>query len=397
MEPQILEERGEDIREQASALLQTGERYALAGQGRRAETILVQVWTLSAAQAPDLANAAAWEVAWLLVRRGAYAEAAEWFHVVGALPTRASPLWRTAQHALVYLCLGRTSSGAAAAAPPLPPPFVPPGAAPDPPVADDGHPPAVALPRLQVTNLGCFQIVRGATIVPSNPAHTMIALFRYLLTRHHHTASKEELMDLFWPDVAPRQAANSLHAAVSTLRQHLDPDRGSYLLFEDDRYVINPYVPLEDDCSAFTQRSEEGEQYWQAENLRGAQQAYLQALSSYQGDYYVARRDRAWAINVQEQLLSRYLVVLDHLGQIYITQRRFEEAVTCYEHLLARDDYREDAHEQVMRCYGQLGRRGDALRQYERCVTILATELGLEPRSELQDLAREITGDRGGG
>ncbi len=45
-----------------------------------------------------------------------------------------------------------------------------------------------------------------------------------------------------------------------------------------------------------------------------------------------------------------------------------------------------------MRCYWQLGRRGEALRQYERCAALLERDLGLAPMPELQDLHRLIAG-----
>ncbi len=58
--------------------------------------------------------------------------------------------------------------------------------------------------------------------------------------------------------------------------------------------------------------------------------------------------------------------------------------------VLERDGYREDAYCQLIRCYWQLGRRSEALRQYERCVTILRRDLGLEPMPEIQELYRAI-------
>jgi DNA-binding SARP family transcriptional activator len=81
---------------------------------------------------------------------------------------------------------------------------------------------------------------------------------------------------------------------------------------------------------------------------------------------------------------------------VLIAQGLFEQAIECYQRLLERDSYREDAHGQLMRCYMQLGRRGAAVQQYERCAALLAAELDLEPMPEIQDLYRLIvsTGER---
>ncbi len=45
-----------------------------------------------------------------------------------------------------------------------------------------------------------------------------------------------------------------------------------------------------------------------------------------------------------------------------------------------------------MRCYWRLGRRGEALRQYEHCAGLLAKDLGLEPIREIRILYQEIAG-----
>jgi DNA-binding SARP family transcriptional activator len=381
MERHTIVEQQEDIQELAIVLLEQAERCALTGLLQYAETNLNHVWTISVEQAPDLANAAAWELAWLSVRRGAYTEASSWFCRIGAPLLRKSQLWPAARQAMVQICRRLANELAEPAVTPQPS-HLRSLSAYDLPTFD--------LPLLDVMNLGRFRIVRAGIELSACPAHKAIALFRYLLTRSHRTAHKEELMELLWPDTHAREATNSLHVAVSMLRRYLDPPTGSYLLFEDDRYTINPHAPVADDYATFQQLSDAGEQCWRADDICGAQRAYARAIACYQGDYYVNPRDLSWAIRVQEQLLSRYLTVLDHLGRIYIAQGHLEQAVECYVRLLERDSYREDAHAQLIRCYLRLDRRADALRQYERCTTVLANDLGLEPMPEIQALYRDI-------
>jgi DNA-binding SARP family transcriptional activator len=384
MEWHMIEEWPEDIRELATELLQHGERCALAGLLQQAEAILAQVWMITEERAPDLANAAAWEVAWLLMRRRAYVDATEWFSRIVAPLARESHLWPAAQQALVQICFMLADKLSERAATPHLALRAQPISAHDPPLFE--------LPPLKVMNLGRFQIVRAGTVLPLCPMHKAIALFRYLLTQYRRVAHKEELMELLWPDARPREAMNSLHVAVSTLRRYLDPLTGSYLLFEDGRYMINPGASVEDDCIAFQQLNDEGEQYWEAGDLIRAQQAYIGAVACYQGDYYVDNRDFAWAVTEQERLLVHYLSALDHLGQIFITRGHFQPAIECYQRLLDRDGYREDAHCQLMRCYWQLGRRSEALQQYKRCTTILKNDLGLEPMQGTQAVYRAISG-----
>jgi DNA-binding SARP family transcriptional activator len=359
--------------------LRQSEGFVLAGLFQEAETLLTQIWAAVEGRDRTLTNRTAWDMAWLLVRMGRYAGAAEWFSRVGALPVGESALWPAAQQAQVLMCqllarqalettsLVRPALGVSAVLPP-----------------------ASTFPTLKVTNLGRFKIARDGQELPNCKARKAIALFRYLLTRPPRGARKDELMDLFWPDARPQDAAHSLHVTVSALRRHLDPPHGSYLLFETDRYMLNPEASIEDDSWLFWKLSEVAEHCWRANDIAGAEQAGARAIALYQGDYYVDSYDLAWALIEQEKLLGRYLTILDRQGQILIALERYEHAIDCYRRVIECDSYRENAHCQLMRCYWLLGRRSEALQQYKRCSTILANELGLEPMPETQALYQRI-------
>jgi hypothetical protein len=57
---------------------------------------------------------------------------------------------------------------------------------------------------------------------------------------------------------------------------------------------------------------------------------------------------------------------------------------------LALDPLREETHRTLMRLYARQGRLGDALRQYQTCVSVLHGELGVEPAQETRRIYREI-------
>ncbi|HMQ29948.1 MAG TPA: BTAD domain-containing putative transcriptional regulator [Chloroflexaceae bacterium] len=344
----------------APELLRQAEQLALDGRLAEARELLVRAWMRG--PGADQASRVAWELALLAARLGRLEEAAGWFGRVAAPPPRPSPLWPEARQALVELCRrAATPAGG-------------PGAQPEP------------LPPLRVINLGRFQVLRGDQALPACKLHNGAAVFRYLLSRRHWTAHREELMELFWPDVAPRRAAHSLHVAVSALRAFLNRDDGNYVLYEGRHYLINPAAAVADDSSAFEQLCDEGDLARQAGAVEAARRAYASATSAYVGDYAADDRDLPWVTARREGLLARYLDALDHLGQILAAEGALDAALDCYRRLLDRDEYREDAHYKLISCYLRLGRRAEARRQYERCVAILAADLGLEPGPEMREL-----------
>ncbi len=379
----------EDGPEAARELLRRGERCAVAGQVRQAEALLVRAWTLTAGRDPEPASAAAWGTAWLFARAGDYTAAAVWFRRVLAPPAAGSALWPAARQTLVELCQGLARAKGDAPQPRA--------ARPAPPMT----PRAPALPPLDIGSLGRFQILRDGRPLPASRARKATAILRYLLIQPHRSAHKDELADLFWPDSPPREAAHSLHVAVSALRRHLDPPAGagaagrepaSYLLFADGHYRLRTDAPIAEDRERFLRLCEEGERAWGARDSERAWQVYGEAVAGYGGDYYLDEAAPDWALAERERLLSRYLTALDRLGRLAAARGLHEPAAECFRRLLERDGYREDAHAQLMRCYWQLGRRGEALRQYERCAALLERDLGLAPMPELQDLHRLIAG-----
>jgi pimeloyl-ACP methyl ester carboxylesterase len=62
--------------------------------------------------------------------------------------------------------------------------------------------------------------------------------------------------------------------------------------------------------------------------------------------------------------------------------------------LLALDPLQEPVHRTLMRLLSQLGQRGAALRQYQHCVSVLRSELGVEPEAETRQLYQQILQQR---
>ncbi|HWQ15997.1 MAG TPA: BTAD domain-containing putative transcriptional regulator [Roseiflexaceae bacterium] len=355
----------------AAGLLVRGERHALAGRLAQAERLLAEAWEFARGADPPVADAAAWALGWLLVRRGAFAEAGGWFGRVCGTPANGRAFWPFAREQLTLLC-------ARAAREPAPASVVPAGA---------------PLPPLRVIGLGRFQLARGGEPLPACKTRRSVSILRYLLTRPHRAASKAELMELFWPGADSRQASHSLHTAISNLRQYLDCGGESYVLFQGGRYCINPRAQVDDDCAAFLQLLDEAGRHRALGDEPAAERAYLQALACYAGDYYVDEHELEWAATERERLRVRQLAALEQLARLYAAQSRVEEAIDCCQRLLARDAHREDIHALAMRCYWRLGRRGEALRQYERCADALVHDLGIAPAEPLRDLYRAILAD----
>ena len=92
-------------------------------------------------------------------------------------------------------------------------------------------------------------------------------------------------------------------------------------------------------------------------------------------------------VRAREDLAASVIAVLETLVAVAPTA---EAAIPCAELLLRRDPLREDVHRRLIRLYAEVGRRSDALRQYDVCRSRLEQDLGVEPLVETALLAAAV-------
>ncbi len=120
------------------------------------------------------------------------------------------------------------------------------------------------------------------------------------------------------------------------------------------------------------------------------------ALDRYQGDFLAGFTVRdaptfeEWALTRQEQLRELALHGLHNLVIQYTLYDDYRAAIRASEHLLAVDPWREEAHRQQMLLLAHSGQPQAALAQYQRCLRVLADELGIEPMPETTELYERI-------
>ena len=103
--------------------------------------------------------------------------------------------------------------------------------------AEQAVPPA---DQLYATFFGTFGLQRGGARLALGRERPILELCRYLVARAGQPVSRDELLELLWPEAAETRATHRLHVAVSGLRRLLDVPGSSrsVLTLEDDSYLI---------------------------------------------------------------------------------------------------------------------------------------------------------------
>ena len=244
---------------------------------------------------------------------------------------------------------------------------------------------------LSVHLLGPLRVTLADRPVESWSSGRGRAIFKYLLAHRGQSASRDLLMDLFWPDAAPEAARNSLNVAVHSLRQALRAASDmQVVLFQEGAYRLNPELTIWVDVEAFERHVADGRRLEAAGQLVAATAEYEMATGLYQGDFLADDPYEEWSLLARERLRVAYLDTLDRLAQLYFSQGQYAACAALCQRTLAYDNCREDAHCRLMRCYSRQGQQHLALRQYQTCVEALRVELDVEQAPTTIDLYERI-------
>jgi tetratricopeptide (TPR) repeat protein len=118
--------------------------------------------------------------------------------------------------------------------------------------------------------------------------------------------------------------------------------------------------------------------------------AYREAVDLYGEGLLPEDRYEEWAIARSDELQLGFVAAIEELASMLEARGELDSATRAVRRLVAEEPSREEAHARLIRLYALAGRRGDALRQYEKLRELLAAELGTEPSPEMQRLYEEV-------
>jgi two-component SAPR family response regulator len=247
---------------------------------------------------------------------------------------------------------------------------------------------STSLPRLEICALGTPQVLKGGTPVGKREWQTAAAeeLFFYLLA-HPDGQPREQITDVFWPDLPPAKAKSTFHVTVYRLRRatHMELltfDRSS------GTYGLNPEAHYWYDVEEF----EKLLQMAPGSGESGAE-ALRQAIALYRGEYMEGFYSD-WYLPKRRRLEEQYLDALSELAHWCTDEGSYDQALELCEQALQKDSYREEMYRLMMKCHSLLGQPSRVPQAYQRCATVLGEELGVEPSAETVALYQELIAEQ---
>jgi predicted ATPase/DNA-binding SARP family transcriptional activator len=254
-----------------------------------------------------------------------------------------------------------------------------------------GHhnPPA----RIRATLLGKVRISVGDRMIADDvwTLRSARALLLLLLITPGHALSSERVRDILWPEATPEVGRNALYKAIHLLRRVLEPELASarastYIESRGGTIAIAAHVDVRTDADVFENALRKAAQATD-DDRRGA---LREAANLYGGELLPTDRYDDWPIARREGLRYAWESAVLDLADMDLEAGEPQASVPTLELLLAADPTAEAAHRALMQGYFAAGQRDRAIRQYARCVTALANQLGVEPDAETQALYAAI-------
>ena len=204
-------------------------------------------------------------------------------------------------------------------------------------------------------------------------------LLGYLAVESARPHSRERLAGLLWSETGDERARHNLRQALSKIRRSYGPlisSTGDTLALDLEQCSVDAR-----DFDALARSKD-------VADLERCMALYRDDLL----DGLVLREELydEWLLGAQHQFRRTACDVIERLAVTLAATDRPEEAVDVFNRRIAMDPACEPAHRHLMELFDRIGRRSDALRQYEFLADALGRELGTEPSPETNAVYERI-------
>ncbi|NUR09361.1 MAG: hypothetical protein HOQ22_08395 [Nocardioidaceae bacterium] len=194
--------------------------------------------------------------------------------------------------------------------------------------------------------------------------------------------SKDRLAELMWEGDLPGSYTGTLESYVCLLRRvlGLTGARRSALVTLDGGYCLGREVQV--DVQEFDALVRESQTAGCADSVRLA----LQALDLVTGPMLASEPYAEWAERARERFVLALTAACEAAAGRANALRLYNDAVRLATSAVQADPLCEAAWQHLVRAHWLAGRRGEAMRTYERLRTTLAEELDEPPSSSSREL-----------
>lgn len=254
----------------------------------------------------------------------------------------------------------------------------------------------LSIPKLHICCLGELKIERGGQLLDWKKwkRRKSLSVFLYLLLQPSHRATKEELLEHFWPNEPPEKASNSYHVTIHALRQSLSAQLdGEVNYLEVERGVLYLRSELISfiDVLEFQKLYRKGQSFWSTQRTQSLS-PFWQMKELYQGMLLEGMPYEEWLYPKREALHFQYIDTVTRLAFYYTKEGEKATGLDLWQEILRHDPTNEQAAYHAMTLLQDFNRRNEALSIYNKLALHLEKELDANPDPQTFALYQHISG-----
>jgi DNA-binding SARP family transcriptional activator len=247
--------------------------------------------------------------------------------------------------------------------------------------------------RVRVHLLGrlCVEIDAAVVQASAFPGRQGRMAFAHLVT-NRHPVSRDALAEVMWGDELPPAWERHLAAVLSKIRAVLTRaglDGEGVLTSAFGSYELRLPPDTEVDVDAALVYLEDSEAALRADRP-GEALAAADTAANLARRPFLPGDDGRWIEQKRSELRAVLVRALEIEVQLLRPRGDHRYALRLAEEAVALEPFRESAWIELMRVHLAAGNRAEGLRAYERCRTLLAEELGVQPSPEAESAYLEL-------
>jgi DNA-binding SARP family transcriptional activator len=251
----------------------------------------------------------------------------------------------------------------------------------------------VGVAMLNITLLGGISFSANGTIIKPDlgPAGRLLACYLFAFAGRVHR--RERLADLFWGEMDADKARSALNTALWRFRKMLDlgaVGNSRHLITIGEDVILEKSQSLRIDVHTLEAASRRVLSRHQSGALADMEMREISAAVDGYAGPFLDGCDGEWVLQERERLHCLFVRSTFELMRNAAIQERYEDALDFGRRILATDPLRESVQRDVMLLLLLNGQRGEAIRSYQRLVTLLRAELDIGPMPETERLHDRI-------
>lgn len=242
--------------------------------------------------------------------------------------------------------------------------------------------------QIRIELFGGLRLVRADRVIDRFRTHNAAALLAYLALNLNRRCSRDELLDLLWPDSDVDAARGLLRTTLSYLRRPLEPPGvpfNTVLVADRSCAQLNPAI-VSTDFAEFVAARE-------AAANPSAPDGELTHLASavrlYSGELISGYYDE-WIAPHRERAAEAYLASLKRIVRLFTEKRDYSSAIDHLHRMLAVDALDERVYRDLLALYSATGQTARGLKYFDQFVLRMRDELNASPSPEICSLAEKL-------